>query len=187
MGNLGALSAFHDRMGMSKTAMCFGISMTCVIYYMMYMACFQFWTMMAFNTAHISNQFNDAYFFYVNTIELLSFVFLRTRSTIKYFPKFITMANLMFLMYNSSYMYSCQFESLSVLQNFSFCLLCYFLKNYECEAVNNWSPFGIHTPTENNPRCAYQNVILSSEYSIGFDIFSLGMPVRFRESFTPQS
>lgn len=65
--------------------------------------------------------------------------------------------------------------------------MCYFLKNYECEAVNNWSPFAVHTPSENNPRCAYHNVILSSEYSIGFDIFSMAMPVRFRETFPHQS
>ena len=60
---------------------------------------------MAFNSTFPSS-LNDAYFFYMNTIELLSFLFIRTRSSIKYFPKLITMSNVMFLLYVNSYMYA---------------------------------------------------------------------------------
>ena len=59
---------------------------------------------MAFNNNY-TKSLNDAYFFYINTIELLSFLFIRTRSSIKYAPKFLTMANMMFLMYLNSFMY----------------------------------------------------------------------------------
>lgn len=59
---------------------------------------------MAFNS-NFSKSLNDAYFFYINTIELLSFLFIRTRSTIKYLPKYLTIGNIMFLMYLNSYMY----------------------------------------------------------------------------------
>lgn len=69
---------------------------------------------MAFNNT-ISGSFNDAYFFYVNMIEMVSFIFVRTRSSIKYFPKLITIANITFLFYVNSEMYPCQFESLSFL------------------------------------------------------------------------
>ncbi len=69
---------------------------------------------MAFGTT-LAPSVNDGYFFYVNTIELLSFLFIRTRSSIKYFPKMITLYNLIFLMYVNSYMYACQFEALNVL------------------------------------------------------------------------
>lgn len=61
---------------------------------------------MAFNNT-ISGSFNDAYFFYVNMIEMVSFIFLRTRSSIKYFPKLITIANITFLFYVNSEMYPC--------------------------------------------------------------------------------
>jgi hypothetical protein len=49
MGNIGAMSAFHDRQGMSKSGMFFGILLTLCTYYLMYMACYELWTFMAFN------------------------------------------------------------------------------------------------------------------------------------------
>ena len=104
MGDVGALSAYLDRNGMSKKLLFLAFISTLVIYYLMYMGCYQIWSLMAFNTS-FARSLNDAYFFYMNTIELLSFLFIRTRSSIKYFPKMITMANLMFLMYVNSYMY----------------------------------------------------------------------------------
>ena len=186
MGNIGAMSAYIDRNGASKLCLGFAVMATLLTYYLMYMACYQFWTYMAFSST-FSSQLNDSYFFYINTIELLSFIFIRTRSSIKYFPKFITIANLMFLFYINSFMYPCQFEALNVLQWFSMFTLTYFMQTFEWEAMNNWSPFGHWTPSENNPRCGYHDVILSSEYSIGFDVFSMTMPLRFRERFSLQS
>ena len=41
------------------------------------------------------------YFYYVNLMELGSFIFVRTRSSIKYLPKFISLSNLIFLIYLS--------------------------------------------------------------------------------------
>lgn len=120
-------------------------------------------------------------------MELASFLFVRTRSSIKFFPKFITLANLSFLMYVNSFMYGCQYEALAVLQNFSTWLLFFFLRKFEYEAINEWNPFGSWTPSEANPRCGYHHVILSSQYSIGFDIFSIAYPLRFRETFTLES
>lgn len=152
----------------------------------MFLACSNVWTLMCFNS-YFSMALNDTYFFYVNMMELCSFLLIRTRSSLKYFPKYITLANMFFLIYVNSYMYPCQFEALSVLENFSFFVLFYFLDKYEYEAVNEWNPFGTWTPSESNPRCGYHNVLLNVHYSIGFDIFSLGMPLRFRERFSPES
>ena len=141
---------------------------------------------MAFNS-NFTKSLNDAYFFYINTVELLSFLFIRTRSSIKYAPKFLTIANLIFLMYINSYMYPSQFEALNLLQNFSLYLIIYFIHNFECDAINTWNPFGQWTPSEQNPRCGYHHMMLSSNYSIGFDIFTMAYPLRFRESFTRDS
>ena len=183
MGDVGALSAYLDRNQLGKGMLYFAFLSTLVIYYIMYMACYQFWTLMAFNN-NFTKSLNDAYFFYINTIELLSFLFIRTRSSIKYLPKYLTMANITFLMYLNSYMYPSQFEALSLLQNFSLYLFAFFLNHFECEAINQWNPFGHWTPSEQNPRCGYHHMILSSHYSIGFDIFTMTYPLRFREFFS---
>ena len=161
MGDVGALSAYLDRNRMSKSQLFLAFISTLIIYYLMYMACYQMWTFMAFSNS-FAGSLNDAYFFYMNTIELLSFLFVRTRSSIKYFPKMVTLCNLMFLMYVNSYMYPCQFEALNLLQNSSFWLMALFLNRFEYEAINSWNPFGTWTPSESNPRCAYHHVILGS-------------------------
>ena len=152
----------------------------------MYLACYEIWTIWAFNS-NFSMALNDAYFFYISTLELMSFLFIRTRSSIKYLPKLLTIVNMMFLMYVNSFMYGCQFEALNILQNISMYFMLYFLNNYEFEAINNWNPFGSWTPSESNPRCGYHHVLLSSHYSIGFDIFSMTFPLRFRETFPNDS
>jgi hypothetical protein len=117
-------------------------------------------------------------------MELSAFVFVRTRSSIKYYPKFVSMANVLFLYYINSTMYACQYEALALLQNYSLFWLMFFINRYEYESVNNWNPFGTWTPTEANPRCGYHPVFLDSHYNIGFNIFSLFMPLHFREQFT---
>jgi hypothetical protein len=186
MGNLGAIHAFFDRNRMGKCVLTFSFLSVLMIYYLMYLACYNVWTLMAFNST-FSGNLNDAYFFYMNTLELLSFIFVRTRSSIKYLPKILTLANISFLMYVNGHMYACQFEALNLLQNFSFAAICFFLLKFELDAVMNWNPFGTWTPSESNPRCGYHHMLLSSEYSIGFDIFTMTMPLRFRETFAPQS
>mmetsp|Transcript_992 Transcript_992/g.1779 ORF Transcript_992/g.1779 Transcript_992/m.1779 type:complete len:233 (-) Transcript_992:685-1383(-) len=104
MGDIGAMSAYFDRNGMSKTMIYLAYIMMMAVYYIMYMACYQVWTSLAFNQT-FSDTLNDGYFFYVNTIELVGYLFIRTRTSIKYLPKFILVANLTFLMYCNSFMY----------------------------------------------------------------------------------
>ena len=172
MGYICALSAYLDREQISKSLIYSSYMGVLVFYYVMYLSCSHIWTLMAFNNT-ISGSFNDAYFFYINMIEMVSFIFVRTRSSIKYFPKLITIANIIFLFYVNSEMYPCQFESLNLLQNFSVLLIFFFLNNFEYEAVNNWNPFGNWTPSEINPRCAYHHIHLNSNYNIGFEMFSM--------------
>jgi len=106
MGDVGALSAYLDRNQRSKALLLVALGSALIIHFLMYMACNLLWTFMAFGGA-LAPSVNDAYFFYVNTLELLSFLFIRTRSSIKYLPKLITICNLIFLMYVNSYMYAC--------------------------------------------------------------------------------
>lgn len=106
MGDIGALSAYLDRSGQSKKTLYFSVISLCILYYFLQLACYNIWTRMSFNQTY-TDGINDAYFFYVFTMELACFLFVRTRTSIKYFPKFITLANISFLMYVNSYMYAC--------------------------------------------------------------------------------
>ena len=106
MGDSGALSAYLDREGMSRCPVYSGYLLTGLVYYALYLASERLFTMMTFQTGSYSGEINQAYFFYINMLELTSFIFLRTRSSIKYYPKIITLANLSFLYYINSTMYA---------------------------------------------------------------------------------
>jgi len=80
----------------------------------MYASCYILWSQLVFPTI-IARGINDLYFFYANLMEFLTLFFIRTRSSIKFFPKFITMLNVSFIFYVNSYFYSCQYEAFSFL------------------------------------------------------------------------
>jgi hypothetical protein len=106
MGDIGAISAHFDRHGWSKRPIYMAFLGMMIVYYLMYIACYSVWTKIGFNST-FSSGLNDGYFFYINLTELLTYLFVRTRSSIKYLPKFVLMANMMFLMYINSFMYPC--------------------------------------------------------------------------------
>jgi TctA family transporter len=124
----------------------------------MYASSYFLWTDLIFPSI-IASGINDIYFFYVNLLEFATLFFVRTRSSIKYLPKYITLLNIMFIVYVNSYMYPAQYEFFSVVTNATVALFAYFLKNYEIPAVAGvWSPFGTWTPSYNNPRAGYHFV-----------------------------
>jgi len=106
---------------------------------------------------------------------------IRTRSSIKYLPKLITVFNMIFLFYLNSHLYSAQFESCFVLQTISLFFCIYFIRHFEYPAINEWNQCGLYTPTEDNPRCGYHNVLLSPDFNIGFDLLTMFYPLKFIE------
>jgi len=49
---------------------------------------------------------DDLYFGYINLMEFTYFLFVRTRSSLKYYPKMVTIMNIAFLIYINSYDYA---------------------------------------------------------------------------------
>ena len=172
IGVQGAQAAYFDRNRMSKFGISFSLMTALLVYYSLFMACNQVWTVLGFNSTY-SALVNEQYFFYTNLIELVTFLFIRTRSSIKYFAKLITILNVTYLMYISSYPYPAQYESLRVLTTTSTLVAFYFIWKFERRALLQWNPFGSYTPSSFNPRCAYHLVLGNSEYSMGFDLMSM--------------
>ena len=78
----------------------------CLIsFYFMYASSYFLWTDMVFPMI-LARGINDLYFFYFNLLEFSSLFFIRTRSSIKYLPKYISIMNLIYIMYLNSYPYS---------------------------------------------------------------------------------
>lgn len=70
--------------------------------------CYYVWLILMFPSTFAGN-LNDLYFFYSNLVEFTFFIFIRTRLSLKYYPKVVTLLNLVFLVYINSYLYSAQF------------------------------------------------------------------------------
>lgn len=130
---------------------------------------------------------NDQYFFYVNYTELIFLVFCRTRSSIKYLAKYITILNVAYLFYVHMYIYPCVFEAHTVLSYSTLFLLLWFIFRYELDAVTQWNQCGSYTPSEGNPRCGYHPVLVGPEYNYGWDLMTIFYPLRFEESFPQQA
>ena len=84
----------------------FGLLTGLLTSYGLYIACSKVMTAMIFNSTY-SGTVDHSYFFMVNVFEIMSLLFVRTRSTIKYLPKFLLILNVMYLMYVSSFVYAC--------------------------------------------------------------------------------
>lgn len=152
----------------------------------MYLQIQSLWTTFTYGETY-SGIINDKYFFYINYTELIFLVFCRTRSSIKYLAKYITIINLVYLFYVNMYMYPAVFEAFSMLNTITLLYFCFFLLRYELPAVNDWNQAGSYTPNESNPRCGYHHILLGPEYNYGFDLLSIFYPLRFEETFPTQS
>ena len=86
------------------------------------------------------------YFGYINLLEFTCFIFVRTRMSIKYLPKFITVLNVVFMFYINSYMYSASYQYFVFMFAATVYVFCFFLLEYEHKAIHEWNPFDMYTP-----------------------------------------
>jgi hypothetical protein len=170
-------------MGQSKTMFLFALSFTLFLICFMQTSCYYLWTQMMFPFT-FPDSLNDFYFGYVNLIEFGVFLFVRTRTSIKYLPKFLSILNIMFLFYINSYLYAASNQFFLVLVFASILVFAYFMLEFEHPAINEWNPFDTHTPRMQNPRMGYQLVLDDSSFGTGFNLWHVFMPLRGREAFT---
>ena len=154
MGAIGAYSAHLSRMGLSKKSFLFALFFTLMIFYFMQVSLYYFWTQIFFPSPFAMN-LNNSYFAYENFLEFFCFLFLRTRTSIKWLPKFITLMNVLFLFYINSYMYAAQFQFYFLVYFFTLSVTFIFLEKIELPAIQDWNPFDENTPRYASPRVAY--------------------------------
>ena len=77
------------------------------------------------------------YFCYSYILETLAFVHIRTRSSIKFFAKFITILNVIFLFYMNNYMYAAQCQYFYMLVVLTISIGMVFLEYFEIPAIQD--------------------------------------------------
>ena len=183
MGVIGAYAAHLDRQGESKTTFLMGLVYTLFVFYFMQTSCYYFWTTMIF-PEQFAGHINDMYFGYANFLEFFAFIFIRTRSSIKYCAKFITIINIIFLFYINSYMYSAMTHFFWMMYALSIAIFLAFLEFFEVPAIQDWNPFDENTPRYASPRIGFQHVVADSNFGIGFEIWQSFIPLRARQNFS---
>jgi hypothetical protein len=142
-----------------------------------------FWSLTMFPSFYANNA-NDLFFSQMYICEFFVYTFIRTRTSIKYLPKFITIVNIMFLIYLNSYMYSPSLLAVFLLDSTVALIILYFLLHFEQPAVVDWNPFERDTPSERNPRSGYTLVLNDASFGLGFNMWTMFLPVNFRNRFT---
>jgi len=158
--------------------------MTAIIgLYVMYGSSLNTWGELLFRR-RAPEEFVSLYFTYVGFLEFYNILFVRTRLSLKYHGKFITIANIMFLFYMINMFEPFYYEAVWTLIYFSIFLMCAFLHFCEIPALH-WNPFKHYTPSINNPRTGYIPVPME-KFLLNFDLWTVCYPMRFRENFSPE-
>lgn len=183
MGIIGAEAAHLERNGQSKRQMLMCLTLTLFMFYFMQTSCYYLWTHLMFPIT-FPGAINDMYFGYSNLLEFFVFIFVRTRLSIKYCAKFLTIINLVFLMYINSYMYGAMNQIFSLLFGTTCVIFFSFLLYCELPAINDWNPFDENTPRNQSPRIGYQLVLDDTNFGTGFYLWHVFLPPRGRDTFT---
>ena len=97
--------AHIDRQRGSKTALVLAVTACLMMVYFIQSAVIFTWSRI-FLPSTYAGGLNDGFFGYNNFLEFSFFIFIRTRLSIKYYSKFVTILNVLMMLYIYSYQYS---------------------------------------------------------------------------------
>ncbi len=180
---VGVDSAYLSRTNRSSKDLILSFFFYLFLTYFTFGSSYYLWTELFLKGHLVNAELNDSYFGIVGLMEFLSLLFMRTRLSLRYFPRFLLVANVLFLYYILINFYAFADEALLLLT--VFCLFVFFLFLLHEIAALEWNPFGPFTPTNNNPRQAYIPVLIRN-YSLGFDISTIFYAPWFRNCFSTQ-
>eukprot|EP00826_Nyctotherus_ovalis_P014892 TRINITY_DN1418_c0_g4_i6.p1 TRINITY_DN1418_c0_g4~~TRINITY_DN1418_c0_g4_i6.p1 ORF type:complete len:370 (-),score=15.87 TRINITY_DN1418_c0_g4_i6:162-1271(-) len=155
-----------------------------ILIYGFYGASFNVWEYFFCDGRPMVRNEGTLYYPYLELMELLVLVFVRTRISLCYFPKFITLINVLFLYYHFTNFFPFLGLATDVLLFLTMSIFFLFMRFFELPGVG-WNPFSLHASSANNPRQAY-SAVFRSDFSLGFDLRSLFLPPRLRSDFAPE-
>jgi hypothetical protein len=124
-----------------------------LIFYCIYLTSILIWNGLLFYKS-FPKGIDENFYGLMACLEFAVLVFLRTRSSIKYYPQYIGVAIIMFLTYVNMTAYGFYSMALLILASFCLGLLCHFLLTLEVPALQ-WNAALPHTPSIRRPRAMY--------------------------------
>ncbi len=179
---IGALSAYLARKGRSDSYVLAAYFGFCCFGYLFLAVCYYVWTELFLRTRPYDGDDRFGYFLYLQISELFALVFLRTRISIRYFPRIFTAYNLVYLSYLYTYFFPFTTLALWILVPLTVATGALFLFHME-EPALKWDEYDRYRPAHSNPRQAYIPVPLMN-FSFGFDLWTVFYPPAFRSEFS---
>lgn len=152
-----------------------------LLFYFIYLGSYYFWNATLFGKS-FPKGLEESYYSFIAAIELINLLFFRTRTTLKYLPKYLFILQFMFLYHlnNTAYgNYNILFGFMSAL---SFFLISYTLLHLEIEALD-WNPSFHYTPSVEKPRMLYYPLFNMSEFYDLPQFWTMFYPLYGRSQF----
>ena len=178
---IGGLAAYMRRRGRSQCPLITAFILFPLTIYFLYGGFYDLWDEIFLPHSPKSSGFCRSYLSYVGMMEFLNFMFIRSRISIKFWPKLLTFGNVLTLCYVYSYFYGFVDQALLCLVIFSFTIFLIFLRLVEIPALEG-DPLGDYTPTMGNPRMGYIPIMMAQVGAIS-DVWTSFFVINFRSEF----
>lgn len=164
-----------SRSGKSTFKLIISFLQTLFVLYLMYICTSIAWTFFLFE--NIYPQYIDEKFYnLMSFIEFFALLFVRTKRSVAYYPRFIAGFLISFLLYRYNYFYGFMNLAYNAMSQFCFMMMCLSILKWEYPSFNNG-------PSMESPRLVYQ-MIFNERRSGLPEIWSLFYPVEGRGYFT---
>ena len=165
-----------------KKYLIFAFLLLLFFFYFVYLGSYYLWTFLLFHKP-IPPGTDENFYVLVAFIEFCSLIFLRTRSSLKFFPKIIVSLLFMYCYYVNNTAFGFYSLGFYAIVYFGFAVFGLILDNFEIPALS-WNPSFHYTPSLEKPRTLYFPLFSLSNYHDLPQLWSLFYPLYDRSTFT---
>ena len=153
-----------------------------VVFYCLYLSSIFIWSTLLFYKS-IPRGLDENFYGFVAFLEFLTLLFIRTRSTLKWFPRFSFIMVLSFLYYVQFNAYGFPTTALFVLMTVVSAIFFYHIIIFEVPALS-WNPVHHYTPSVDSPRTLFFRAFSLSWFHDLPQLWTMFYPLFGRSRFT---
>lgn len=154
-----------------------------IVFYTLYISCILLWNSLLFNFSYKRGA-DQNFYGYMIFLEFTSLLFIRTRSSLRYYPALIFLLLFFYLYYINFNTYALFSSGFLVMIFSTVTMLTAFLAFLEIPALS-WNPSFHYTPSINKPRALFFPMFNLSWFYDLPQLWTIFYPLHGRPTFTP--
>lgn len=152
-----------------------------LLFYFIYLISASLWSYLLFYKS-LPATMSDCFYAFIAALEFLSILFIRTRSTFKFFPRFANFNIFLFLFYVKFNCYGFAFLALYLTISFIVTFFILNILDFEIPALS-WNPYMHYAPSMDKPRTLYFPLFSMANYYDLPHFWSMFYPLHDRSYF----